>query len=446
MTLHRSAFPKDFLWGTATSSYQIEGGFDEDGRGESIWDRFSLMSGHIRGGANGNTACDHYHRYPEDVKLLHAIGCNTYRFSIAWSRIFPTGSGAANPAGLGFYDRLVDELLKAKIQPMATLYHWDLPQALQDEGGWVNRSTAQAFADYAWTVARHLGDRVKYWTTHNEPWCTAFLGYVYGIFAPGIKDDLPAALQAGHHMLLSHGLAMPMIRSVSPGAQVGIALNLEPAYPATQSKADLWATKRYDGYFNRWFLDPLAGRGYPTDMLAYYGKSAPKVQTDDFYIIARKLDYLGVNYYTRALIAEDPAGSMPQVSRVDDPEQERSIDREIYPEGLYDLLVRLSKEYPFTPLMVTENGAAFADEITPDGKIHDEQRIKFLQAHLEQALRALQDGVPLAGYFIWSLLDNFEWAAGYSLRYGITYVDFATQRRIPKDSALWLHSFLKQKG
>jgi beta-glucosidase len=439
-----ASFPKDFLWGVATSSYQIEGAAKEDGRGESIWDRFAHTPGKVSGGATGNVACDHYHRYPEDVQLMRSLGVNAYRFSIAWPRVLPDGTGAVNLKGLDFYDRLVDELLEAKIAPMATLYHWDLPQALEDRGGWGSRETAYAFAGYAGTVARRLGDRVNLWITHNEMWCTAFLGYMLGIFAPG-KSDPKLALQVAHNVLLSHGLAVPEIRAAAPGVQVGIAPNLTPAYPVSASPEDAAAVHRFDGFFNRWFIDPLAGRGYPQDMVELYGSAVPDILPDDMQIIAAPIDFLGVNYYNPVQIGDDPAAAPLFTRRVDDPSLPRTADREYDPDWLYRLLVRLKDEYTFPALVITENGAAFPDELSDDGHVHDEGRVRFLQVHFEAAERALAAGVPLKGYCVWSLMDNFEWAAGYDLRYGITYVDFETQQRVIKDSGLFYRQWIEKQ-
>jgi len=446
MTLTHADFPKDFFWGVATSSYQIEGAVREGGRGESIWDRFAHTPGKTHGGDTGDIACDHYHRFRDDIALMQWLGVSHYRFSLAWPRIIPDGVGPVNQAGLDFYDSLIDALLAANIQPLITLYHWDLPQALQDRGGWANRATAEAFAYYAGVAASRLGDRVSLWATHNEPWCTVFLGHHTGLFAPGLTD-LTIALQASHHVLLSHGLAVSALRGTLPAsAQVGLCLNLDPAQPASNSHADQQAALRQDGYFNRWFLDPLAGRGYPQDMWDYYSQQAtmPDIQPNDLSLIASPMDYLGVNYYNRDIVADDLTAPAPGVRMAQDPARPRTADREIYPEGLFDLLTRLQAEYPFTPIYITENGAAFDDMLTEDGRVHDAGRIAFYEAHLAQAERAVKAGVPIKGYFLWSLMDNFEWAMGYSLRYGMTHVDYATQKRTPKDSAHWYREFLRK--
>ncbi len=438
-------FPKNFVWGFATSSYQIEGAVHDDGRGEANWDQFSHTPGSIADGSTGDVACDHYHRYAEDVELMRSLGVNAYRFSIAWPRIVPQGTGLVNQAGLDFYDRLVDALLKAGITPYATLYHWDLPQVLEDRGGWTNRDTAYAFADYSRAVVSRLGDRVRQWMTHNEPWCTAFLGYYYGMFAPGIKN-FGSALQASHNVLLSHGLAVQVIREIGGAqAQAGIVLNLAPAYAMTASPEDVAATRRFDGFFNRWFLDPVAGRGYPEDMWAYYGSAVPTIQPDDLKIIAAPTDFLGINYYNRVNVVDAPDSIPPQTRDVNDPTKEHSDDREVYPEGLYDLLVRVHNDYGFPALYVAENGASFPDVLTADKRIHDERRTAFLRDHFAQAKRAIDAGAPLKGYFVWSLLDNFEWASGYTMHYGVTYVDRQTQERIVKDSGFWLRDFIRQQ-
>ncbi len=434
-------FPSDFYFGVATSSYQIEGAVAEDGRGESIWDRFTATPGAVKDGSTGAVACDHYHRYIEDVALMKWLGVNAYRFSTAWPRILPTGSGKVNSAGLDFYDRLVDALLNAGITPFVTLYHWDLPQALQDKGGWTNRDTAFAFADYAGVVLERLGDRVKYWMTHNEPWVAAFLGNYFGLHAPGWRD-LNAALQVAHHMLLSHGLVVPQIQAA--GGQAGIAPNLVPAQPASSSPADLAAVQRHDEYINRWFLDPVAGQGYPQKMWDYYGAAVPKVGADDMKIIAAPVDFLGINYYNRRIAADNPGGKPPQVRSVEDPSKPRTLDREIYPSGLYDILTRIHREYNFPALYITENGAAVEEEVT-NNRVDDSQRTQFLRDHFVQAARAVSDGVPLRGYFVWSLMDNFEWALGYTLRYGIVRVDYDSLIRTPKDSASWYRTFITEQ-
>ncbi len=434
--LTRSAFGPDFQLGVATSSYQIEGAVAEDGRSPSIWDTFSHTPGTIKDGSNGDVACDHYHRLDEDVGLLDWLGADAYRFSIAWPRVLPAGRGVVNVKGLDFYDRLVDCLLSRGIAPCATLYHWDLPAAL--EGGWLARGTVDAFAEYADAVAARLGDRVALWLTHNEPWCQAFLGYQVGLFAPG-QRDLGAALLCAHHLLLSHGLATAALRA-RVKTPLGIALNFMPAHPASESADDRAAARRVDGNFNRWFLEPALGRGYPEDMVELYGASMPRVSEADLRTIAEPFDVLGVNYYERAVVGHDPAGGYLMQRRVRDTGLPRTADREIYARGLSELLVRLHREYGVGRLVITENGAAFADRVEPDGTIRDAERVDFLRQHLSEVLAAKGEGVPVDGYFAWSLMDNFEWSEGYTLRYGIFHVDFSTQERRPKDSAKFLRT------
>jgi len=439
-------FPSNFAWGVATAAYQIEGATRIDGRGESIWDRFCATPGNVLNGDNGDIACDHYHRYHDDVALIQSLGLNAYRFSIAWSRVIPQGRGAVNDAGLDFYDRLVDSLLAVNITPFVTLYHWDLPQSLQDEGGWTNRAVVDSFAHYADVVSRRLGDRVHYWITHNEPWCASFLGHYTGEHAPG-HHDLSETLQAAHHILLSHGAAVPILRANGDNrTRVGITCNLTPDVPASDSEADVIAACRWDGFFNRWFLDPLSGRGYPEDMWTYYESSVPTIQRGDLDQISAPLDFFGLNYYFRAVVSDQPDAPVPgtRQHRVDGSPY-TDMDWEVYADGLYELLIRLSKDYSFPALYITENGAAFPDRVTPDGKVHDAERVAFLNSHFAAAHRAIGEGAPLAGYFVWSLLDNFEWAYGYAKRFGIVYVDYPTQQRIVKDSGRWYAEWIASK-
>ncbi|NLG72372.1 MAG: beta-glucosidase [Chloroflexi bacterium] len=436
-------FPTDFIWGSATASYQIEGAWNEDGKGESIWDRFAHTPGKILNGDTGDTACDHFHRWREDVALMRELGLQAYRFSISWPRILPQGRGQVNRAGLDFYERLVDALLEAGIMPFVTLYHWDLPQALQDAGGWPNRDTTEAFVEYTGHVTRLLGDRVRFWATFNEPFCSAWLGYWEGVHAPG-HQDLDEMLAAGHHLLLAHGLALPVIRENVKQAQAGIVLNLTPQYPASESEADRLAARERDGQINRWYLDPLSGRGYPQDMVSAYARPMDFVHAGDMEIIARPVDFLGINHYTRAVVrsqAVDESQNLP--AAVFPGPEYTDMGWEVYPPGLYDLLIRLQREYDFPSLYITENGAAFADVVSADGSVHDMQRIDYLRRYLAAAADALQAGVPLRGYFVWSFLDNFEWAFGYSKRFGIVHVDFETLVRRPKDSALWYRDLIR---
>jgi beta-glucosidase len=440
--LTRESLGSDFLLGVATSAYQIEGAVDEDGRGPSIWDTFSHTPGKTKHGDHGDIACDHYHRMPDDVALLDWLGVDAYRFSIAWPRVLPSGRGSINQRGLDFYDRLVDELLQRHISPYATLYHWDLPAALDSQGGWLERDTTDAFAEYADVVAQRLGDRVALWLTHNEPWCQAFLGYENGLFAPGHRN-FDEALLCAHHLLVSHGLAVQALRA-RVQAPVGVALNLMPVHPASSSQADLAAARRLDGYFNRWFLEPISGRGYPRDMVELYGVHMPAFPASDLQLIAQPIDSMGVNYYERAIVVEDEAGGLLQLGRAAAPGP-RSADREIYPEGLAEILRRLHTEYSIRRLDITENGAAFPDQVAADGRVHDTGRVDFLRSHLQQVARVKADGVPVQSYCAWSLLDNFEWSEGYTLRYGLVHVDYASQRRLPKDSAHFLRTLGRQR-
>ena len=438
-------FPQDFLWGAATSSYQIEGAWNEDGKGESIWDRFSHTPGKVFNGDTGDVACDHYHRWQDDITLMKSLGLRAYRFSIAWPRIFPAGRGAVNSAGLDFYNRLVDGLLEAGITPFVTLYHWDLPQTLQDEGGWPVRSTAEAYVEYADTVSRALGDRAKNWITFNEPWVSAFVGHWEGRHAPG-HTDLHEALATAHHLMLAHGWAVPQIRANCPHGQVGITLNLSPHMPASPGTADRAAARFADGHNNRWFLDPLHGRGYPQDMVDAFGDTMDFVQPDDLETISVPMDFLGVNYYTRGIARagiDEDKNAERTVFRGDEITE---MDWEVYPEGLYDLLGRLHFDYRIPAIYITENGAAFNDTVAPDGTVDDPQRLSYIKRHLGMAHRAIAAGVPLRGYFVWSLMDNFEWALGYSKRFGIVHVDYQTQKRTLKSSAKWYRQVIQENA
>ncbi len=440
-------FPENFVWGTATASYQIEGGYNEDGKGESIWDRFCRTPGKVQDGDRGDIACDHYHRYRDDVKLMKSISLNGYRFSIAWSRIFSQGEGQVNQHGLDFYERLVDELLDCGIEPFATLYHWDLPQALQEKGGWANRDTVGYFKDYAAEVSRKLGDRVHFWITHNEPWVVSFLGYHSGIHAPGIKN-LSMALKVSHHLLLSHGETVAILRdNGDEKTQVGITLNLHPVYPASESEEDKKAVERYDGHLNRWFLDPIYKGSYPEDMLALYGDKAPEVQTQDLEHISAKIDFLGLNNYTRFVVKADEKEAFLGLSLVKPTGAEYTeMDWEIYPMAIYEILKRIHNNYGAPVIYITENGAAFPDKIDKNGQVNDESRIGYLKGHFLQAHRAIEEGVKLSGYFVWSLLDNFEWAHGYSKRFGLIYTNYPTQKRIIKASGWWYKKVIEKNG
>lgn len=428
-------FPPDFAWGTATASFQIEGATRKDGRGESIWDRFAATPGKIVTGETGDPACDSYHRYLDDIAVMRAMNANGYRFSIAWPRVIPDGDGAVNSAGLDYYDRVVDALLAAGITPYVTLYHWDLPQALQDKGGWTNRAAIDAFARYADVTVSRLGDRVKQWATFNEPWCVSILSNKLGEHAPGLRD-CKTALAVAHHVLVAHGKAVPIIRERCPDGSVGIVLNFEPGYPATDSDADARATRLHHDHYNRWFLDPVMERGYPQEGWEAYGADVPEIATNDMETISAPIDFLGVNYYTRH-IGHDPSSSGGRVLHQRDAQAVSARNWEIFPQGLYDLLTWLHRDYDIPRLMVTENGMACNDALTADGRAHDPERIAFIKAHLETILKAIEAGVNVRGYFCWTLLDNFEWACGTSSRFGLAYTNFETQERILKDSAHW---------
>ncbi len=430
-----TALPADFTWGVATAAYQIEGAVAEDGRSPSIWDTFSHTPGKVDGGDTGDIACDHYHRVPEDIGLIKQLGVDAYRFSIAWPRVVPGGDGPVNKAGLDFYDRLVDGLLEAGVTPFATLYHWDLPQVLQDRGGWTVRETSEHFAAYASQVVERLGDRVKDWATLNEPLCSAWIGHLEGRMAPGLTD-LTAAVRASYHLHLGHGLAVQAIRAASSDARVGIVNNLSPIEPASASEADLAAARRADGHINRWWLDPILGRGHPQDMVEEYGVELP-VQPGDLETIAAPLDWLGLNYYFRQIVTADPDGTAPHARQVSVPGARLThMDWEVHAEGLEQLLLRLTEEYGVQRIYVTENGSAYEDVVAADGSVHDPERVRYLEEHLAACARAVAKGAPLAGYFAWSLMDNFEWAYGYDKRFGLVHVDYATQRRTVKSSGL----------
>lgn len=445
------AFPHGFVWGAGTSAYQIEGAWNEDGKGDSIWDRFSHTPGNIEDGSTGDVACDHYHRWREDIALMKELGLKAYRFSVSWPRILPAGRGKLNEAGLDFYSRLVDGLLEAGIAPLVTLYHWDLPQSLQDEGGWAARSTAEAFMEYSNIVSRRLGDRVKHWITHNEPWSVVFFGYQSGVHPPGLRDP-STALQVGHHLLLSHGWAVQVLRRNSPGAEVGIALILVPIVQASSSTSDYQTYRKLDGFFNRWFLDPLYGRGYPGDQVKEHiaaGSLPPQgltfVKQGDLETIAAPTDFLGVNYYSPVLLSSEAGtGSKDHLQASESERTDMGWD--VYPDGLYQLLKRLNSDYKVGKLYVTENGASYSDGPGGDGRVRDQRRLDYLRGHLAAAHRAIESGVPLAGYFVWSLMDNFEWAKGFGQRFGIIWVDYETQRRVPKDSALWYREVIAANG
>ena len=444
MSMQRTAFPTHFRWGCSTASYQIEGGVHEGGRSESIWDRFSKTPGRVKHGHTGDVACDHYHLWPDDFEIAQNLGINAYRFSIAWPRIFDySKSPNANAKGLDFYDRLVDGMLAKGLEPWATLYHWDLPQYLQDKGGWANRATIDAFVNYTDAISRRLGDRISHWITHNEPWCTAFLGNMEGVHAPGLKD-FKLAIQVSHHLLVSHGLAIPVIRRNSPNAKVGAALSLHPLSSASDTEEDQAATHRHDGLRNRWFLDPLYGRGYPQDVISLLGDLAPHIEPHDLKTIAEPTDFLGVNYYFPEIVAHAPGQGILQIKVVEPENVERTgFNWQVAPDGLVRLISRVVKDYQPAHIFITENGSTYEDTVLQDGSVNDEQRKSYLQRHLAAVLEAIKIGLPIQGYFAWSLLDNFEWAEGYSKRFGLTHVDFQTQQRRLKASGEWYRNFLK---
>jgi beta-glucosidase len=449
--MQRSDFPASFVWGTATASYQIEGAVTEDGRGPSIWDTFSRQPGAIVDGDTGDVADDHYHRYPEDVALMADLGVDAYRFSIAWPRIQADGTGPANSAGIGFYRNLAEQLLEKGITPWATLYHWDLPQALEDRGGWLERDTAQRFAAYSALVAQELGDVIKNWITLNEPWCSSFLGYASGHHAPGRQLGTRSA-HAAHHLLLGHGLAVPEIRRAVPDSNVGITLNLYSVRAASDSAEDQDAARRIDGLSNRLFLDPVLLGSYPEDVIADLGEQewfAASATSADLEAISVPIDFLGINYYSRHTVKAGVAGSEPSqnpgsefAENIDTGAARTQMGWEIHPDGMVDVLEMAHAKAPELPLYITENGSAYEDVVAADGTVDDPERTDYLQKHVQACQDAIGKGLPLAGYFVWSLMDNFEWAWGYSRRFGIVHVDYGTQVRTPKKSGRWLAGFL----
>ncbi len=452
-------FPEGFLWGTATAAYQVEGAVDEDGRGKSIWDTFSHTPGKIYRDDTGDIACDQYHRLEEDLDLMAELGIQAYRFSVAWPRIQPQGSGEPNQKGLDFYRRLVEGLRERDIEPMLTLYHWDLPQALEDQGGWTSRDTSERFAEYSGIVYEKLSDIVRFWITLNEPWVSAWMGHGYGAHAPGYADPAKA-LSATHHLLLGHGLALQNMRSTAGSGddnQLGITLVLQPARPARDREADEEAVRRVDRQANRLYLDPLFHGEYPEDLLSHYrerGVELPPVQDGDMEVIFDDLDFLGVNYYFRHAVRDAPDETPSEVpfsdlnTRVVIPHdaERTAMGWTVEPEGLTEILVRVKEEYADLPIYITENGRAVHDYADPEGNINDEERVSYLDRHFRAAHEAIEQGVNLAGYFVWSLLDNFEWAEGYSKRFGIVHVDYPTQRRTPKTSALWYADVIGRNG
>ena len=436
-----------FRWGAGTAAFQIEGATTEDGRGESIWDRFASVAGNVVGGDTGDPACEHYHRWREDVDLMHDLKLQSYRFSVAWPRIQPDGRGRVNQKGLDFYRGLAEGLRERGIQPLATIYHWDLPQALEDEGGWGSRDVVERFAEYARIVLDGLEGVVDDWITHNEPWVTSFLGYAYGSKAPGLRD-WPTAIRAAHHALLAHGVVVREFREAGRAGRIGITLDLTVANPASDSPADRDAADRLDGHHNRWFLDAVLRGSYPDDMLQLYEQrvgSLDAILDGDLDTISQPLDFLGVNFYRPNLVAAGVDDPVLGLEEVDQRREVTAMGWPIVPEALTELLVRVKRDYGNLPLLVTENGAAFDDHVN-GGTVDDEPRIDFLRRHIEAIDQARAQGVDVRGYYVWSLLDNFEWEWGYGKRFGLVYVDYQTQRRIPKRSALWYRDLIASRN
>ena len=440
-------FPKDFIWGTATAAYQIEGAWDEDGKGESVWDRFSHQPYRILNGDTGDIACDHYHHLDEDIALMKNLGVKSYRFSISWPRILPNGIGKVEQRGLDFYHHLVDQLLEAGITPMATLNHWNYPQALEDQGGWPNRDSVAWFTEYAQVVFENFGDRVSYWATHNEPLVIALLGYAFGSFPPGIAS-FPQAFQATHHLLLSHGKAVQLYRQMGLAGQIGIVLNLTTFKPKTDHPEDIAAARRMEDMSNNLYLDPVLKGVYPPNLMKWIGNSAPRIKDGDMQIINQPIDFLGINYYYGKIISFSPHNYFKAVS-------EENIDPGwgmtkkgwgICPSQLRALLLHLKENYGNPAMFITENGTALGEPANETGFVDDQGRINYLRAHLQSAHQAIQEGANLKGYYVWSLMDNFEWAEGYEPRFGLVYVDFDDphRKRTPKASFHWYRDIITQ--
>jgi beta-glucosidase len=439
-------FPDPFLWGAATSAHQVEGSPLADGAGPSIWQRFAHTPGRTAGGETGDIACDHYRRWESDVRLMAELGLNSYRFSIAWSRILPAGRGRTNPAGVAFYDRLVDALLSHGIEPMVTLYHWDLPAALDDQGGWLNPDIAGWFAEYSRVMFRALGDRVKHWSTLNEPWVVTDGGYLHGVLAPGHRNLYETPI-ATHQLLRAHGTAVQAYRAEARGS-IGLVVNLEPKYPATDSPADLAATRRADAYMNRQYLDPVFFGRYPEELAEIFGDAWPEHAEADMELIRQPIDFLGVNYYTRNVSRHDETALPVRTSGVRQPQHAiTETGWEVYPAALTAVLLWVKERYGELPLYVTENGAAFYDPPSAiDGRVEDPLRVQYYHEHLRAAHDAIRQGVDLRGYFAWSLLDNFEWSLGYAKRFGLVHVDYRTQCRTPKSSARYYSEIIRSHG
>ncbi|MBD3919875.1 beta-glucosidase [Paenibacillus sp. PR3] len=441
--MNKTKFPASFLWGTATAAYQIEGAGSEDGRTPCIWDQFAAIPGKVYEAHNGDVACDHYHRYKDDIKLIAELGFKAYRFSIAWPRIFPE-KGKLNPKGIEFYANLLKELKKYEIMPAVTIYHWDLPLWIHEEGGWTNRQTVEYFKEFASVLFEHFGEDVPMWITHNEPWCASFLSYGLGVHAPG-HTDWNEATAAAHHILLSHGEAVRLYREMGYKHQIGITLNLTYQHPATGSEEDRMAAGRADGFTNRWFLDPVFKGQYPEDMMEVFEKqnvSFDFIHEGDLALISIPCDFLGINYYTRNIVRNNPDDLFLGGESVRGTGSHTDMDWEVYPEGLYILLTRLKAEYTDLPIYITENGAAYADNEVISGTVHDDERVEYFRLHLNAVGKFIENGGDAAGYFCWSFMDNYEWSFGYSKRFGIVYVNYETQERLPKLSAYWLQDVM----
>ena len=448
------SFSDNFIWGVATSSYQIEGARDVDGKGPSVWDTFSHTPGKIKNNDNGDIACDHYHLWPQDIELMKELGVNAYRFSISWPRIFPTGlEDKPNQAGLDFYERLIDTLLKNNITPFITLNHWDMPQGLEDKGGWPNRDTAEQFVKYTHHTSRIFGDRVKHWITHNEPWCISYLGYIIGRKPPGLVNAWSKSLATTHHLLLSNGMAINEIKRNSRDSESGITLNLNTAIPASESSYDSDACELYDSQFNRLYLDPLYKSKYPNKLFTHLLSKGLITESDldfimgnDLSIISTEMDFLGVNYYSRAVGRDEDISDKKNLPQNIKMGPSTDFGWEVYPKGIYDLMMRLKNDYNVPKIYITENGCSYGDSPNESGIINDQKRIDYYSSHLKELKKAIHDGAPCEGYFAWSLMDNFEWAEGYSQRFGLVWVDFNSLSRIPKDSFYWYKNYISANG
>lgn len=447
--MKKLAFPEGFVWGSATASYQIEGAVHEDGRGESIWDRYCTIPGNIANGDTGDVACDHYHRFREDVQLMKEMGLKAYRFSVAWSRVLPEGRGEVNEKGIAFYSSLVDELLIAGIEPYITLYHWDLPQALQNIGGWANPKMPEYFLEYSKLLFERLGDRVTHWITLNEPYCAAFLGNYEGRMAPGLHD-FSTAVRCAYYMYVGHGLVVKHFRESKCAGEIGITLNLMGRLPLTDKPEDIAAARRGDGYLNRWFIEPIMLGRYPQDMIDLYKKKGvilPEFRAEDLRLMSQELDFIGLNYYNDFYVVDDPS-RWPLDFRIVNPTHVPVNDRDwpITETGFADMLLRMTNKYGVKKILVTENGSSYRDVVGLDGRVVDGARCDYLRRHICEMHRAIELGAPVTGYFLWSLYDNFEWACGYSSRFGIVFIDFATQKRIVKESGRWYSGVIAQNA